>query len=158
VQIHSVVNWLRLFAVSFLFVVLIIIIFLMLVLPLRPDVPAFVHVPTARWASKSAELAPDLTISIRANGTTYLGDADVQVTALAARLFAARRQRTDTPIVRIRGDRAATFHTVRRAVSAARDAGFKRVTFMVRQETVTLHEGFSLIPTAPENPNPRPAP
>jgi biopolymer transport protein ExbD len=157
VTIHSVRDWFRLFSVSFLFVVLIIFIFFMLVLPIRPDVPAFVDVPTARAASKSPELEHDLTISVRANGMIYLEGTEVHVTALTRRLSAARRQGTDTPTVRIRADRAALFRNVRRVVIAARNAGFTRATFMVRQESVTVYEGFSLRVTAPEEPNPWPA-
>lgn len=155
-------GWLRLFALELLLVMLIVFIFLMLVLPIRPDVPLFVDVPTARWPSKSPEFEHDLTISIRADGKTYLANSEVRVTALENRLSAARLQSTYTPTVRIRVDRTVTFHSVRRIVVAAQNAGFSRVTFMVRQELMVRQEpvkveGFSFSVAAAEKPNPWPA-
>jgi biopolymer transport protein ExbD len=131
---YAVTDWLRLFAATLLFTMLVVLIFFMVVLPIRPDVPAFVDVPTARWASMSPEYEHDLTISILSDGRTYLGNVEVGVVALERRLSAARVERRETPVLRVRVDRAAAFQHVRRVVRAARNAGFPRLTFMVRQD------------------------
>lgn len=148
-------DWLRLFSLIFVFTLLMLVLFLIVVTPIQWDGPVFVDVPAARWASKSPEELNDLTISIRANGTIYLANEELHAGALESRLSRAEAGAK----IRLRVDRAAAFHHVRRAVLAARNAGFGRVTFMVRGEpaAVTAGEGFSLVGTVPENPNPWPA-
>lgn len=148
--------WLRVFSVSLLITLLIVLIFFMAVLPMRPDVPAFIDVPTARWASQSPEFEHDLTISIRSDGRIYLGDAELGIDALEHRLSAASARQGVAPTLRVRADRAAMFYSIRRVVRAARNAGFNRVTFMVRQERMTEGMDFSFAFPA-HKPNPWPA-
>lgn len=126
----SIEKWLNLFALDLLFVMLVVLILFMAITPFS-NLPVHVDVPTARFASHSPESSLDLTIHVPRPGVIVFNDELVSLAEIDQRLVPARRGVYNT--VRIRAARNIPYGTVRRLVQWARDAGYTRVTFVVRR-------------------------
>jgi biopolymer transport protein TolR len=133
----SIETWLGLFATDLLFVMLIVLLIFMTITPLR-DLPVYVDVPTVSFAEISRETSDDLTISIPREDFIAFNDEIVRLADLDQRIASARRGVYTT--VRIRAARNIPYGTVRRIVQWARDAGYTRVTFIVRGPAATTPE------------------
>jgi len=131
--------WLRLFALDFLLVLIPVFIFVLLVTPIRSDIPAFVDFPISSTAIKSPEMEYDVHVTVLRDGRIFLYDELIGTETLSRRLNEVRTSRRRPPTIRVRADRAAPFGPVRRVVHAAGRAGYPRVTFMVEPSAVTLN-------------------
>ncbi|MBW2272734.1 MAG: biopolymer transporter ExbD [Deltaproteobacteria bacterium] len=74
-----------------------------------------------------------LILSVRKDGTYYLGRKEVEVTELAAKLEAVFDARGSTEVF-LRADRKAPYGTVVKAMAAVREAGSDRLGIVTEPE------------------------
>ena len=118
------------FSIAFLGVALTLQLIWLVITPLGCQVGARVNLPFAASARHVAGTERDLTISIKSDGSCFLGQTWVPIAAFAdalAQMPAASERR-----IVIKADAAASFGTVRAVMRALQAAGFDRaelVTF-----------------------------
>ena len=121
-------RWLNLFALDLLFVLLIVLTLQIAITPIFPIQP-YVDVPTSTSATRSPEHVEDLTIHLPLPELIIIGKVAVRLSEVEKQLVSARR---DGVNVRIRASRRVPFGDVRRVVQAAQNAGYTRVTILLR--------------------------
>jgi len=126
--------WWRLFGLAFAIFLVPVLIFVMVVIPVFPDLPMLMDFPISSTAEKHPEFEYDETVSVLRIGAVIYRGEQVTFRVLSQRLRKARlRGRGEwEPAVRVRVDKAAPFWSVRSVVRSVRDAGFPRLTFMLR--------------------------
>jgi biopolymer transport protein TolR len=94
-----------------------------------PLLTAGVPVELPKTEAGAMQDVPDpITVSIRADGAIYIGDAAVPVARLAPRLKAMAENRTQ-PIY-VRADKAATYETVARVMASLSTSGFSSINLI----------------------------
>jgi biopolymer transport protein ExbD len=126
----TIERWLNLFALDLLLVLMVVLVIYMAMTPILPHY-IYVDVPLSTTAKPSPDTVDDLTISIPNQDFIAFGGDAIRMSDLEGRLASAPRDSFTT--VRIHVARAVPFRIVRRVVEAARNAGYARVTFMVRR-------------------------
>lgn len=125
----SIETWLNLFALDLLVVTLVVLLIIMTMTPLQSSQP-YVDLPISTTATKSPDTEQDLSITIFSDDAVFFGLEYVPMSVLDRRLAAAPRHADTT--LRIHAAHNAPYGTVRRVVRAAQQAGYQRVTFVVR--------------------------
>lgn len=123
-------QWLGVFGLACTTLMLVVFLIIFVITPMI-DLPPFIDFPSASSAVKSPDREYDVHVSIRADGTMFVGTDPTLPAALPRVLGHSRRSGAD---LRLRVDRATPYRFVRRVVLAARDAGYERVTLAVRRE------------------------
>lgn len=124
---YTVEDWLNLFSLAFLFWLIALCTLFLAILPIRTDVP-LIATPFSSSENKSPEMEDDLNIALRTGGRIVVSEHQVSRRELVRIIAAARSDRN----VRILVETGTPYRYVRGVVSAARDAGRARVTFLVR--------------------------
>ena len=94
-----------------------------------PLLTAGVPVELPKTEAGAMQDVPDpITVSIRADGAIYIGDAAVAFARLAPRLKAMAENRTQ-PIY-VRADKAATYETVARVMASLSTSGFSSINLI----------------------------
>lgn len=96
-----------------------------------------VNVELPRASNEKEVLQPQtLNLSVKADGSYWLGDEAVSDTELALRLQQAGEQNPQ-PDLHIRGDRDVRYERVAQAMATAQQAGMKKIGFI----TEPVHDG-----------------
>lgn len=117
------------FSVVFLCFMSVVLIVSITMTPIMPPVP-WVRFPTARHLEIRPLYESDITVSVRQDGTLYLAESWVRPGDLTRGLRRGKARRDDAEVC-VRVDREAPFGQVRLVVIAAREAGYRRITFLI---------------------------
>ncbi len=90
-----------------------------------------VDLPKTNAAPVSQDAAP-ITVSIKADGATYVGDDAVAVDALVAKLREAAKDDSGKRIF-VRGDRAVTYGQIMTVMGTITSGGFTKATLLAEQ-------------------------
>ena len=90
-----------------------------------------VDLPKTNAAPVSQDSAP-ITVSIKADGATYVGDDAVAVDALVAKLKEAAKDDAGKRIF-VRGDRAVTYGQIMTVMGTITSGGFTKATLLAEQ-------------------------
>jgi len=74
-----------------------------------------------------------LTITVTNNGTVYLQDVSIEVSALVPKLMAITQEKKDSRIL-IRGDKDVSYGTIMSVVGSINSAGFTHISLITQLE------------------------
>jgi len=106
-------------------VVLVLLIIFMVVMPMLQSGPA-VELPAADDPPDRRDDGLEISIALAADGSVWIGTEQVEPAAFERRLREVAAREAERPVV-IRGDAALSYGTVKSAILAVKEAGFKEV-------------------------------
>lgn len=125
----AIESWLNLFALDLLIFSVVVLVIYMAITPITEFLPVQVDLPESSAALNSPGFEHEVTVSVRRDAI-FLGPTVVDIAALDRRLASGP---LDRATLRVRAARDVPYRAVRRIVRSAQQAGFQRVTFVVRR-------------------------
>jgi biopolymer transport protein TolR len=113
-------------------VMLVLLIIFMVAAPLlQVGIP--VDLPEARGQQIPTPKQEPLAVTVKVNGDIYIGETQISLDDLSAKLKAIAKNGYDETIF-VRGDRGVPYGVVMRVMGRINDGGFKKLSFVLDQE------------------------
>ena len=113
-------------------VMLVLLIIFMVAAPLlQVGIP--VELPEAKGQEIPAPKQEPLAVTVKVNGDVFIGESQVPIDELAAKLKAIAKNGYDETIF-VRGDKGVSYGIVMNVMGRINDGGFKKLSFVLDQE------------------------
>jgi len=113
-------------------VMLVLLIIFMVAAPLlQVGIP--VELPEAKGQEIPAPKQEPLAVTVKVNGDVFIGESQVPIDELAAKLKAIAKNGYDETIF-VRGDKGVSYGIVMSVMGRINDGGFKKLSFVLDQE------------------------
>ena len=118
----------------FIDVMLVLLIVFMVAAPLLTS-GVQVDLPDSQAKAISEDDNKPITVTLKKDGTIYIGDTEFKENRLIPQLNAMNEGRDESPRIYIRGDQALEYGRIMRIIGAVNAAGFNKVALISEQKT-----------------------